>query len=98
METQITTTTNIEAVKERLGNKYYFLRITEDAKGLHVYNIQLRADLLLYREPVGLFGRAMYGRIIYEDSGDFRYLEKAQFDHALQKLFDMADEVCQGKA
>ena len=102
METQITTTTNIEAIKERLG-KYDFLRITEDAKGLHVYNIQLQADLLLYREPIGLFGRAMYGRILYENRsdsryGDFRYLEKAQFDYALQKLFAMADEVRQGKA
>jgi hypothetical protein len=100
MEAQIIQTTDIETtaaqIKERLG-KYDFLRITEDVSGLHVYNIQKQADLLLYREPIGMFGHAIYGRILYENRGKIYYLEKAQFDHALQKLFVMAEEIQQGK-
>lgn len=97
MESEITLNTSIDAIKERLG-KYDFLRITEDERGLHVYNIIMQADLLLYREPIGFFGRAAYGRIIYEKDGRFLYLDKKQFDHAIRRLFDMVDDIRQGKA
>lgn len=100
METQLIRITDIEAtaeqIKERLG-KYDFLRIFEDEKGLHIYNTPMQAEILLYREPFGLCGRAIYGRILYEKHGDFRYIQKAQFDHALQRLFEMADKIRHGK-
>lgn len=101
METRLVHTTDVEAtaaqIRERIG-RYDFLRITEDAKGLHVYNIRKQAELMLYRVPLGLFGHACYGHILHERSGDFHYLDKKGFGYALQKLFAVAEEIMQGKA
>ena len=100
MANELITTTGLDAwrqqLKERAG-KYDFLRITEQADGLHVFNIPNEIDLCLWRAPRQIYGWVLYGSIIYKD-GRMRYVKKAQFESAMRRLFEMVEDVRQGNA
>ena len=95
---ELTITTELDAwrqqLKERAG-KYDFLRITEQADGLHVFNIPNEIELCLWREPRQIMGWALYGYIIYKN-GRMKYVKKEQFDQAMQYMFKMAEDIRQG--
>lgn len=98
MANELTTTTGLDAWRQQLkkqAGKYDFLRITEQADGLHVFNIPNEIDLCLWREPRQICGWPFYGSIIYKN-GLMKYVKKEQFDSAIRRLFAMVEDVRQG--
>ena len=76
-------------VKNRLA-KYDNLRITEDSKGLYIYNITNKALMLLYRMPRTYIGKYIYGCILKSKNALPYLLGKEQFDRAIKRLLELA--------
>lgn len=70
-------------------NKYDYLNVWVDSMGLHVLNLDINKEIILYREPVF----AVWGMFENKNTGEEKIIRKSQFIRALKHLYRIADEI-----
>ena len=84
---------HINKLAENL-NKYDYLEVWVNGGRLHILNLNINKELILFNKPIG----RTWGFIINKNNDHTLYVLKPQFDRALKHLYRIANEIKQKKS